>query len=339
MGGDSPAQRIASRWRLPKLAVYVVGFVLLAQSWSGALGLRPEALRAFTREAIAAGTVVVVGWAILRVLSAFFDANAAIARSGLPGEEDEEQEATTQGRLATAIPLIRNLVLGAVAGVTILVALSSLGVDIAPLLAGAGVLGLAISFGSQALVRDIVSGIFFMADDAFRVGEYIDTGRLKGTVERISLRSVRLRHQSGQVHTIPFGQMTAITNASRDWATVKFNIRLDRDADLEKARKAIKKVGVAMQADPEFAKEFIQPLKMQGVAEIADNALVVRLKFTAKPARTSWIQRESLKRVYAALQEAGVPFASAAVTVKSGTAEQGAAASLAGRAEPAVQAN
>jgi len=115
------------------------------------------------------------------------------------------------------------------------------GVDIGPLLAGFGVVGLAISFGSQALVRDIMSGIFFMADDAFRVGEYVDTGRLKGTMEKITMRSVQLRHQSGLVHTVPFGQLQAITNASRDWATVKFNIRLERGIDLDQARKIIKR--------------------------------------------------------------------------------------------------
>ena len=89
--------------------------------------------------------------------------------------------------------------------------------NITPLIAGASVFGLAISFGSQTLVRDIVSGIFYLTDDAFRVGEYIDCGKAKGTVEGFTLRSIRLRHQNGQVHTIPFGQLGQITNFSRDW--------------------------------------------------------------------------------------------------------------------------
>jgi small-conductance mechanosensitive channel len=198
-----------------------------------------------------------------------------------------------------------------------LVALSQLGVNIGPLLAGAGVIGLAISFGSQALVRDIVSGIFFMADDAFRVGEYIDSGKLKGTVEKITLRSVRLRHQNGQIHTIPFGQLTAITNFSRDWQTVKFNLRLARDADAEKVRKAVKKVGEEMMQDPELARELLQPLKLQGMAEIADSAIVFRLKFTARPTKPSWVQREALKRIYKAFGEKGIEFASNAITVQS----------------------
>ena len=104
--------------------------------------------------------------------------------------------------------------------------LSELGVNITPLIAGASVLGLAVSFGSQSLVRDIVSGMFFLAEDSFRVGEYIDGSKVKGTVEGFSVRSIRLRHQNGQLHIVPFGQLTHITNFSRDWTTVKFNLVL-----------------------------------------------------------------------------------------------------------------
>ncbi len=236
-------------------------------------------------------------------------------------------------RLATVLPVLRGVVLGAVLGLTILIVLSRLGVDIGPLLAGFGILGLALSFGSQALVRDIVSGLFFMLEDAFRVGEYVDTGRLKGTVEKISLRSMQLRHQSGQIHTVPFGQVQSLTNASRDWATIKFNVRLDHSADIEQARKAIKKTGLAMLEDPEYGPHFIAPLKMQGVADITDSAIVIRLKFTAKPNQASALQRESLKRVYRALNDAHIPFASNAVTVRGG---EGGAHSQAAAAISAV---
>ena len=130
--------------------------------------------------------------------------------------------------------------------------LSELGVNITPLIAGASVFGLAISFGSQTLVRDIVSGIFYLAEDAFRVGEYIDCGKAKGTVEGFTLRSIKLRHQNGQLHTIPFGQLGQITNFSRDWTTVKFNLRFARDTDVEKLRKTVKKIGLDMMEDPEI---------------------------------------------------------------------------------------
>jgi small-conductance mechanosensitive channel len=179
------------------------------------------------------------------------------------------------------------------------------------------VFGLAISFGSQSLVRDIISGLFYMWDDAFRIGEYIDTGRLKGTVEALGVRSVKLRHHNGPLHTIPYGQLGAVTNLSRDFATIKFNLRMEPGTDIELVRKTAKRVGVEMQENPEIAAEVILPLKLQGIAEVADNAVVLRFKFTARPIKPSWIQREYLKRIYTVFAEKGINFASGALTLQT----------------------
>ncbi|MEM7254139.1 MAG: mechanosensitive ion channel domain-containing protein, partial [Pseudomonadota bacterium] len=133
----------------------------------------------------------------------------------------EEGGGAAESRLGTLLPLLRKILFVTLVVMVILIALSSLGVNIGPLIAGAGVVGLAIGFGAQALVRDIVSGIFFLLDDAFRTGEYIEVGDLRGTVEAISIRSLRLRHHRGAVHTIPFGEMKSLTNHSRDWVIMK----------------------------------------------------------------------------------------------------------------------
>ncbi|QEL21864.1 mechanosensitive ion channel family protein [Bosea sp. F3-2] len=312
--------------------IWAAGFFVIARLWAGLLlGVSSAQFAAVMRQTAGVAVFAFVGWVALVFLHAFFDAYTPQRRVVGPADEDVAHEEGVPSRLATVLPVLRGVVLGAVLGLTILVVLSRLGVDIGPLLAGFGILGLAISFGSQALVRDIVSGVFFMLEDAFRVGEYVDTGRLKGTVEKISLRSMQLRHQSGQIHTVPFGQVQSLTNASRDWATVKFNVRLDHSADLEQARKAIKKVGLALLEDPEYGPHFIAQLKMQGVADITDQAIVIRLKFTGKPNQASMLQREALKRVYRALNEAHIPFASNAVTVRGGEggAQTGAAAAIA----------
>jgi len=235
---------------------------------------------------------------------------------GASGQETETGQAPVSAtRLETLAPILR-IALGIVIVMTAaLTILTSLGVSITPFIAGASVFGLAISFGSQTLVHDIVSGLFYLADDAFRVGEYIDCGKAKGTVEGFTLRSIRLRHQSGQIHTIPFGQLGQITNFSRDWSTLKFNLRFVRNTDLDKLRKVAKKVGLAMLEDPELKDDFLQPLKLQGVADIADNATVMRFKLTVRPIRPSYIQREAMRRLIAAFREAGIEFASAAVAV------------------------
>jgi small-conductance mechanosensitive channel len=114
------------------------------------------------------------------------------------------------------------------------------------------------------LIADIFSGAFFLIDDAFRKGDYVETGSTKGTVEKISIRSMQLRHHMGPLHTIPFSQITHLTNYSRDWAMMKLTLRLTYDTDVEKVRKMIKTLGKELQNDPKIGEKFVQPLKSQG---------------------------------------------------------------------------
>jgi moderate conductance mechanosensitive channel len=276
---------------------------------------------------------LVLGYVSYELLRAWSAARFGTATAGIGPDAEDDAHAAPASRLGTVLPIISGFLVVSSVILAALLTLSELGVNIMPLIAGAGIFGLAISFGSQALVRDIVSGLFYMVDDALRVGEYIEAGRYKGTVEKISLRSLRLRHQNGQIHTIPFGQLGAVTNFSRDWVTIKFNLRLSRDADIELARKLAKRVGQDMLDDPELGKEFLAPLKMQGVADILETALVCRFKFTVRPGKPTFIQREALKRVYKAFLDKGIPFASNAVIVQSASGapvEMSAAAVIAG---------
>jgi len=209
-----------------------------------------------------------------------------------------------------------------------------LGVDIGPLIAGAGVIGIAIGFGAQTLVKDIISGVFFLADDAFRVGEYIDVGEVMGTVEHISIRSLRLRHHRGPVHTIPFGEISHLTNFSRDWAIMKIEFRLPFDADLEKVRKIIKKVGQTLLADPVHGPNFLQPVKSQGVHRMDDSAFIIRVKFMTKPGEQFTLRREVFSGIQAAFAKAGIKFAPRRVIVESSAALEEAVAGAAAEAEP-----
>ena len=321
LGLSSDARWVTFLQRSITAAALLAIAILLAETWlvDELALMAPATWIAVRRSLITAGLTLFFGYVAWRYLHHWTEERLRLSTPGL-GPNSEDEGAHPASRLTTVLPMLRILAGIAILVVVVLLALSQLGVEITPLLAGAGVFGLAISFGSQALVRDIVSGIFFMADDAFRVGEYIDTGRLKGTVERLSLRSVRLRHQNGQIHTIPFGQLTSISNFSRDWQTVKFNLRLARDTDIEKLRKTVKQLGQEMQKDPELGKELLQPLKLMGVSEIAESALVVRLKFTARPLMPNWVQREALKRIYRIFPEKGIEFASGAITVQSAAA-------------------
>ena len=230
-----------------------------------------------------------------------------------PGDEGGGAAAAT--RLATLLPLFRNFLMVTIGIVTIMMLLLESGVNVTPLFAGAGVVGLAIGFGAQTLVRDIFSGAFFLIDDAFRKGEYIDIGAVKGTVEKISVRSFQLRHHLGYLHTIPFGEVQHLTNYSRDWVIMKLPLRLTYDTDVEKVRKLVKKLGQDLLEDPEIGEKFLQPVKSQGVYQMEESAMIIRVKFMTRPGE-QWIIR---KRVYAEIRELfereGIKFAHREVTV------------------------
>ena len=300
--------------RLADAFLWIMGAAWLSEIWGlDLVDPAPGTIeRLFVRPALEAAVTVVVAWILWTALSAVIDEKMPPAAA--PGDEDEMPGSAS--RLDTLLPLLRNTLLIALAVVAVIVSLATLGLDIGPLLAGLGVVGIAVGFGAQSLVRDVISGIFFLMEDAFRVGEYIDTGRLRGTVEGMSLRSVRLRHQNGQVHTIPFGQVLSVTNYSRDWSVVKFNLHLDPSADIETVRKTIKRVGEELLDDPEIGADFIQPLKMQGVVDILQTALIVRCKFTATPARPTYLQRQALRRLIDAFAASQIRFAAPNVTVQ-----------------------
>jgi len=231
-----------------------------------------------------------------------------------------------QARLRTLLPVLRNFAMVLFATLAVLMTLSTLGIEIGPLIASAGVVGLAIGFGAQTLVKDIISGIFYLLDDAFRVGEYIQSGNYSGTVESFSLRSVRLRHQNGPVYTVPFSALGAVQNGSRDYAIDKLLITVTYDTDLEKARKLIKQVGEEMMDDPELAPMIIEPLKMNAVADFGTYGIQLKLKSTTKPGFQSSVRNLAYPMIKKAFDENGIEFAHPTVKVSEGDSKASAAA-------------
>lgn len=219
-------------------------------------------------------------------------------------------------RLSTILPLIRFTLQVVIVVMTVLIGLGNIGVNITPLLAGAGVVGIAIGFGAQKLVQDVVSGIFFLIDDAFRQGEYISIQDTLGTVEKISLRSLQLRHHRGPVHTIPYGEIPKLTNFSRDWVIMKLRFTVPFDTELNKVKKIFKQIGNDMLQEAEFKDDFLQPFKSQGVLEVNDVGIVLRGKFMAKPGTQFMIRKELYNRVQRAFDENGIQFARKEVRVK-----------------------
>ncbi|MDX2501155.1 MAG: mechanosensitive ion channel, partial [Deltaproteobacteria bacterium] len=230
-------------------------------------------------------------------------------------EEDEWGGAAKRGRAYTLLPMLRKFIGSVLAVMVTMTLLSSIGVNIGPLLAGAGVIGLAIGFGAQKLVSDVFSGFFFLLDDAFRVGEYITAGSVSGTVETITLRNVMLRHHRGMLQIIPHSDLGAITNFMRGGIVVKFNLDFPYDAEIDKIRKVIKKVGQKMLDHEEYGKDFIRPVKSQGVREITNSVMTIRVKFTAQPGAHFIIRREAYRLITEALNAQGIYYAHRKVIV------------------------
>jgi small-conductance mechanosensitive channel len=213
--------------------------------------------------------------------------------------------------------------------------LAAMGVEIGPLIAGLSVLGVAIGFGAQTFVRDIIAGMFYLLDDAFRVGEYIQSGNYKGTVEGFSIRSVRLRHQRGAVYTVPFSLLGAVQNQSRDWVIDKLTVGITYDSDIDKARKLIKQIGLELAEEPEFKPLILEPLKMQGVDAFGDYAVQIRMKMMTLPGENFVIRRQALFRIKKAFDANGIKFAFPTVQL-AGESEQSTAATAA-IAQQAIQ--
>ncbi len=301
--------------RVAGILAFVVGAYALVVIWNPQANWSEELP---IERALDVMVILFIGYILFHFFRVWIDSKIAEEADDGAGEAElgDEGGEGGQSRLATLLPLFRGAILAVVVVTIALIALMEIGINVSPLFAGAGVVGLAVGFGSQTLVRDIFSGAFFLMDDAFRKGEYIDIGDVKGTVEKISVRSFQLRHHLGALNTIPFGEIKVLTNYSRDWVIMKLPLRVTYDTDVEKVRKLIKKLGQELLTDPVIGENFIQPLKSQGVIEMQDSAMIIRVKFMTKPG-DQWLVR---KKVYQEIRELfareGIRFAHREVTVR-----------------------
>jgi moderate conductance mechanosensitive channel len=318
--------------RNSRIALAVVAVVLVARLWGfDAAEFGSTGLGARVTEAVF--QIIIT---LLLASSAWSVVKIAINRH-LPHEKRDALALVTDegaghglSRIETLLPLVRMFLFVTIVAMTLMSVVSAMGVNIGPLLAGAGVVGIAVGFGAQTLVRDILSGIFFLFDDAFRIGEYIDIGEGKGTVERMSIRAVMLRHQAGYIYTVPFGAIRRVANYSRDWTIMKLEVRVPFSTDLERLRKVVKQVGTEMKADPEIGPMFLQPLKAQGVNRIDASAFVVRIKFMARPNGEAFVlRRHVFTRIQEAFQKNGIQFASPRVVVEGDDERAGGSADVA----------
>jgi small-conductance mechanosensitive channel len=290
--------------RTMRLAAFTLVVVAVLAVWSTPIAVATGMTLADTlRPTLAIGGIILVSAYLLNLIGVTTD---RLLAEESPGAAADEELGAPRSRIATILPLLEGAAKIAIMALTGLTVLLTLGVNVWPLVTGLSVFGLAIGFGSQTLVKDIVSGLFFLFDDAFRLGEYIETSGAKGTVEKISVRSVSLRHPRGAVATIPYGQIGKITNHSRDWVIEKIAFRVAFDTDVDQVRKMFKAIGQELMDDPELREDLIEPFKSQGIAEVEDGTLVIRGKFKAKAGRQYNMRKAVLAAVHKAFRENGI---------------------------------
>ena len=301
-----------------RLLLIGIAAFMLSQAW----GLETDALiqvpliQNILGQSIHLLIIVTISYVVWELCNAMIEKKLPEEEYDVIASLDGDGGGAGASRAETLLPLVRSCVTAILVVFILLSILHTLGVAITPLLAGAGVVGIALGFGAQKLVQDVLSGLFFLIDDAFRRGEYLELETLRGTVEKISLRSMQLRHHLGAVQTIPYGEIKTVSNLSRDWITMKLELRLSYDTDIEAVRKIIKKVGQQMLAHETYGKHFILPLKSQGVMRVEESALIVRMKFTTVPGEQWVIRREAYRQVRDALAAQNIHFAHREVRVR-----------------------
>lgn len=280
-----PALKIVSDW-----LIYVVAGGTLFQAWGiGVLGwLDLEIGRRVLASSITIAVIVVVGFVFWEVISYFIE--RALQRA------EERGGAEQSARIMTLLPLLRRTLLLVLLGMIGLVIMSEVGINIAPLLASAGVIGLAVGFGAQTLVKDVITGLFILIENTIAVGDYVEVGGHEGTVESLTIRTVRLRDPSGSVHTVPFSEVSTVLNYTRDFAYAVMNIGVAYRENIDEVISVIQQIGQDMMKDSNVASNILAPLHVQGLNAFEDSAVVIRARIKVKPGY-QWGMRRYFNRL------------------------------------------
>ena len=272
--------------------VYVVAILALLEGWGlDAFGWLNSPL---------GGRVIGSGFTIAIALAAtliVWEASSSAVERYF-SETDADGNLVERGaRARTLLPLFRKVLFIVLAVIVTLVVLSEIGINIAPLLAGAGVVGLAIGFGSQKLVQDVINGAFILLEDSIAVGDVVSAGGHAGVVESLSIRSIRMRDLSGHVHTIPFSTVDTVTNLTKEFSYYVFEVGVAYREDTDAVTEVLRKIGAEMQADPELGPLILEPLDVMGVDKFDDSAVVIKARFKTAPIKQWTVGREFNRRM------------------------------------------
>jgi len=221
------------------------------------------------------------------------------------GEADESPTAKLENekRIITLMGITKRLGKLVIWAIFIMILLRQLGIDIAPILAGAGIIGLAVGFGAQELVRDFISGFFMLMEDQIRRGDYALINGVDGMVEKIELRTITLRDMSGTVHIFQNGKINTLANMTKEWSAIVLEISVAYREDIDKVIDVMKKVGEELASDSALRDQIIEPVEILGLDKFAESALVIKARIKTVPLSQWAIGREYRKRLKYAFDE------------------------------------
>lgn len=225
-------------------------------------------------------------------------------------------------RTRTLISLLRSVGVVLIVVLFIFMTLGALGVQLGPLLAGAGVLGLAVSFGAQSLVKDVISGLFMLFENQFGVGDVIRIEGVSGAVEQMTLRVVVLRDTHGVVHIVPNGQITKVSNLTRGWSRAVLDVAVAHTEDPDRAMVVLREVGEELYEDPEWKPLLVEPVQVPGIENLTDTAVTIRIMAKTLPLKQWDVARELRRRIKLRFDRDGIEIPHATQTMYWGEGQQ-----------------
>ena len=260
--------------------------------------------------------ILIAAWIIIAVLHRAIRAFRIRIASRLDDRESVKR-AETLGRV------FRYLASVTVALIAVMLVLSEIGISVAPILGAAGVVGLAIGFGAQSLVKDYFTGFFLLLENQIRQGDVVKVGDHAGLVEEVTLRFIRLRDYDGNVHFVPNGSVTTVVNMSRGFAQAVIDIGVAYRENVDEVMQVMKDVGREMRSDASFAARLLDDLDMAGIERLDDSSVVVRCRFKCAPLEQWAVRREFLRRAKQAFDARGIEIPYPHVTVYAGQDKKG----------------
>jgi small conductance mechanosensitive channel len=243
---------------------------------------------------------------LLLVMFLLWEGSSAAIEHYLEAVDDTGTRIERSRRTRTLLPLLRTALVVLLAIVLLLHTMSVMGLDLAPLLATAGVIGIAIGFGSQKLVQDVINGLFILFQDTISVGDFVEVGGHGGTVERISVRTIELRDLAGIVHTIPFSEITTVKNWAKEFGYAVLDIRVAYREDVDEVMEVLRQIGAELEADPEVGQFMLEPIDVWGVDALAESAVIIRARIKTRPLKQFYVRRQFNRLLKKRFDELGI---------------------------------